>query len=125
MERCVHHRKNKKNLTKEGRKVPEYNYKAITSKGQVVKNRVEDVNRNTLIKKLKNNDLLPISRLCKYFTRTRYGKAYIKRKSKSSFIKRRKNNNKRYYNFYSKFLFTKKGKLQQYTCIKYNYRQYR
>lgn len=41
--------------------MPEYNYKAITSKGQVVKNRVEDVNRNTLIKKLKNNDLLPIS----------------------------------------------------------------
>ena len=41
--------------------MPEYIYRAVTSKGQVVRNRVEDVNRNTLIKKLKNNDLLPIS----------------------------------------------------------------
>lgn len=41
--------------------MPEYVYKAITSKGQTVRNRVEDVNRNTLIKKLKNNGLLPIS----------------------------------------------------------------
>ena len=41
--------------------MPEYIYRAITSKGQVVRNRVEDVNRNNLIKKLKNNGLLPIS----------------------------------------------------------------
>ena len=41
--------------------MPEYIYRAVTSKGQIVRNRVEDVNRNTLIKKLKNNDLLPIS----------------------------------------------------------------
>lgn len=41
--------------------MPEYIYRAITSKGQVVRNRVEDVNRNTLIAKLKNNNLLPIS----------------------------------------------------------------
>ena len=41
--------------------MPEYNYKAITSKGQIVRNRVEDVNKNTLLKKLKNNGLLPIS----------------------------------------------------------------
>lgn len=41
--------------------MPEYIYRAITSKGQIVRNRVEDVNKNTLIKKLKNNDLLPIS----------------------------------------------------------------
>ncbi len=41
--------------------MPEYIYRAVTSKGQIVQNRVEDVNRNTLIKKLKNNDLLPIS----------------------------------------------------------------
>lgn len=39
----------------------EYIYRAVTSKGQIVRNRVEEVNRNTLIKKLKNNDLLPIS----------------------------------------------------------------
>ena len=41
--------------------MPEYIYRAVTSKGQIVRNRVEDVNRNTLIKKLKNNDLTPIS----------------------------------------------------------------
>ena len=41
--------------------MPEYVYKAVTAKGQIVRNRVEDVNRQTLIKKLKNNDLLPIS----------------------------------------------------------------
>ena len=41
--------------------MPEYIYRAMTSKGQVVRNRVEDVNRNNLIKKLKNNGLLPIS----------------------------------------------------------------
>ena len=41
--------------------MPEYVYRAVTSKGQIVRNKVEDVNKNTLIKKLKNNDLLPIS----------------------------------------------------------------
>lgn len=41
--------------------MPEYVYKAITSKGQVVRNKVEDVSRNMLIKKLKSNDLMPIS----------------------------------------------------------------
>ena len=41
--------------------MPEYVYRAVTSKGQIVRNRVEDVSRNNLIKKLKVNDLLPIS----------------------------------------------------------------
>ena len=41
--------------------MPEYIYRAVTQKGQIVRNRVEDVNRNTLIRKLKSNDLLPIS----------------------------------------------------------------
>ncbi len=41
--------------------MPEYIYRAVTSKGQIVRNRVEDVNKNNLVKKLKNNDLLPIS----------------------------------------------------------------
>lgn len=41
--------------------MPEYVYRAVTSKGQIVRNRVEDVSRNNLIKKLKINDLLPIS----------------------------------------------------------------
>ena len=41
--------------------MPEYIYRAVTAKGQIVRNRVDDVNRNTLIKRLKNNNLLPIS----------------------------------------------------------------
>ena len=41
--------------------MPEYVYKAVTSKGQIVRNKVEEVNNNTLIRKLKNNELLPIS----------------------------------------------------------------
>jgi len=41
--------------------MPEYIYRAVTAKGQIVKNKVDDVSRHTLIKKLKSNDLLPIS----------------------------------------------------------------
>lgn len=41
--------------------MPEYNYRAITRTGVVVKNRVESSSRFTLIKSLKRSDLLPIS----------------------------------------------------------------
>lgn len=41
--------------------MPVYIYKAATKNGQVVRNRVEEINRFVLLKKLKNNDLLPIS----------------------------------------------------------------
>lgn len=41
--------------------MPEYVYRAVTTNGQIVKNRVEEASKNTLIKKLKSNDLLPIS----------------------------------------------------------------
>ena len=40
--------------------MPEYIYKAVTKQGQIVRNRVEDASKNTLVKRLKNNDLLPI-----------------------------------------------------------------
>lgn len=40
--------------------MPEYVYKAVTNKGLIVKNKVEEVNKQVLIKKLKNNDLTPI-----------------------------------------------------------------
>jgi type II secretory pathway component PulF len=40
--------------------MPLYIYKAVTSKGQVVRNRVEELNRFILLKKLKNNGLMPI-----------------------------------------------------------------
>ena len=36
-------------------------YRALTKHGQVVKNRVEEGNRLTLIRKLKANDLYPIN----------------------------------------------------------------
>ncbi len=41
--------------------MPEYVYRAVTSKGQIIKNKVEDVNKNSLIKRLKSNDYIPIS----------------------------------------------------------------
>ena len=41
--------------------MPEYVYKAVTSRGLIVKNRVEDSSKLTLIKRLKSNDLTPIS----------------------------------------------------------------
>ena len=40
--------------------MPEYVYKAVTDKGLVVKNRVEDSSKQSLIKKLKHNGLMPI-----------------------------------------------------------------
>jgi len=41
--------------------MPEYIYRAMTDKGQVVRNRVEDVSKQILIQKLKKSNLLPIS----------------------------------------------------------------
>lgn len=41
--------------------MPVYAYRAMTKSGQEVKNKVEDVNRFSLIKKLKRNNLIPIS----------------------------------------------------------------
>ena len=40
--------------------MPEYVYRAITKKGQIVKNKVEESSKNNLVKRLKNSDLLPI-----------------------------------------------------------------
>lgn len=40
--------------------MPLYIYKAVTEKGQIVRNRVEELNRFILLKKLKNNKLMPI-----------------------------------------------------------------
>lgn len=40
--------------------MPEYVYRAVTKRGQIVRNKVEATSKNTLIKKLKANDLLPI-----------------------------------------------------------------
>lgn len=41
--------------------MPVYSYRALTKTGQEVKNRVEDVNRYSLIRKIKKNGLIPIS----------------------------------------------------------------
>ena len=40
--------------------MPEYIYKAVTDKGQIVKNKVDDSSKMNLIRKLKSNDLTPI-----------------------------------------------------------------
>ena len=40
--------------------MPQYVYRAITKEGVIVKNRVESASKQTLIKKLKSGDLLPI-----------------------------------------------------------------
>ena len=40
--------------------MPEYVYRAVTDKGLVVKNRVEDSSKQSLIRKLKHNGLMPI-----------------------------------------------------------------
>ena len=41
--------------------MPTYIYKAVNRKGQIVRNRVEEGNKLTLIRKLKANGLAPIS----------------------------------------------------------------
>ncbi len=40
--------------------MPEYVYRAVTKRGQIVRNKVEESSKNNLVKKLKSNDLLPI-----------------------------------------------------------------
>lgn len=40
--------------------MPLYIYKAVTEKGQIVRNRVEELNKFVLLRKLKNNGLMPI-----------------------------------------------------------------
>ena len=41
--------------------MPIFVYRAVTDKGVIVRNKVEDLNRKSLIKKLKRNNLTPIS----------------------------------------------------------------
>ena len=41
--------------------MPTFVYRAVTQEGTIVRNRVEDINRKSLIKKLKNNGLMPIN----------------------------------------------------------------
>lgn len=40
--------------------MPEYVYRAITDRGQMVKNRIEEASKQSLIKRLKSNGLTPI-----------------------------------------------------------------
>ena len=40
--------------------MPLYIYKAVTKNGELIRNRVEEPNKYALLKKLKNNNLLPI-----------------------------------------------------------------
>ena len=54
-----------------------YTYKALTKRGMIVRNRVEAPTKQSLIKLLKSNDMLPIS-----VTKIPYGGAKVKRKQK-------------------------------------------
>ena len=54
-----------------------YTYKALTKRGLIVRNRVEAPTKQSLIKSLKQNQLLPIS-----VTKIPYGGKKVKRKQK-------------------------------------------
>ena len=54
-----------------------YTYKALTKRGMIVRNRVEAPTKQSLIKLLKSNEMLPIS-----VTKIPYGGAKVKRKQK-------------------------------------------
>ena len=41
--------------------MPTFVYRAVNEKGNIVRNRVDEVSRKSLIKKLKNNNLTPIN----------------------------------------------------------------
>lgn len=41
--------------------MPLYSYRAISNRGQIVTNKVEDISKQSLIRKLKRNQLTPIS----------------------------------------------------------------
>ena len=41
--------------------MPTYLYKAMTQNGQIVRNRITDANKMSCVKRLKRNDLIPIS----------------------------------------------------------------
>ena len=41
--------------------MPTFVYKAVTSDGNIIRNKVDDINRKNLIRKLKNNNLTPIN----------------------------------------------------------------
>ena len=58
--------------------MPVYSYRALTKTGQEVKNRVEDISRYNLIKRLKVNGLVPISVIP---INTRFRKKIIKNKN--------------------------------------------
>jgi len=57
-----------------------YIYKAVTRDGQIVRNRVDELNKYTLMKKLKENKLLPISVTS---VNTRLNKQNIKKRKKN------------------------------------------
>ena len=41
--------------------MPVFVYRAVTDKGKIVRNKVDDISRKSLIKKLRRNNLTPIS----------------------------------------------------------------
>ena len=41
--------------------MPTFVYRAVTENGDIIRNRVEEVSRKSLIKKLKTNNLMPVN----------------------------------------------------------------
>lgn len=54
--------------------MPEYVYRAVTKRGQIVRNKVEESNKNNLVKKLKANDLTPIEVIQVSYTSKKNGR---------------------------------------------------
>lgn len=116
--------------------MPTYIYKAATSTGLVVRNRVEAGSKQSLIRILKSNDLMPISiEQVSYSSKRKKAKKRnikdiegimtsvnttriktkkgddSKRKNKYVFIKNRKNHTKRFSYIYTELLSIEKSKL--------------
>ena len=58
--------------------MPQYVYRAVTDKGQIVRNRIEESSKQTVIKKLKHGGLMPIQ-----VTQVGYAAQKVKKKKKN------------------------------------------
>lgn len=101
--------------------MPLYLYKAVTDKGQVVTNRVEEINKFILLKKLKNNGLMPIN-VAQIRMTKRSGKMLKKQKknveSNDSILKTLRERQANIDNFSKKEKFKKDAKRALFSNIK-------
>ena len=57
--------------------MPIYIYRAMTKEGHIVKNRVEEISKSAIVKKIKRNGLMPIS-VIQLKTKTQKNKKNVK-----------------------------------------------